>query len=563
MGGRFIKGQSFTTEQINEKFKCQFIDSNSQALYKTLAYLEQIRHLVKTKEISGLPAGRGIVIAPRRSQPQNDLVSNLQEKLILSVKGDLFKSQGNIDQIEDILTRLIQSIKDYYLQDKISYSSPKHKLKVMKELAELIFLARKKIRENFSPCLNREKIDTYLHTLEINLRYYDFFQKGGIYYLGKDNNCSDKAQTKVLTKNSLAAIDSIHVAEVQPKEGQLFTLYKKGKIKEHAYVSAQSAQCISKSELGRFLSERGLTLSVAQKADTQQTKKYLLKLFMTQEFEDIDTVHKVWVNSAPSNNPCAHELLMLSAGGRVKGYANIDAFHDVVSYIPKDEFDDYLRKNNRTVMGIQPLPIKNIPAFKYKLAEYIEKKWLAAGFFHNCANFADEISHSGGVSYSRLNPIYSGDYHHVQYPINRLQALKELGALHPHGVNPESDTLKSHIKSAKEEFRQEAIKDSIREKKCRDYIHYRAYEGLPHEKAKQKVAASPAASFNVLGLITQFACLLNPVIFLNLIFYPESNKSIFGLFSHSGTRENQDKDIPKHPTFSKIKAGLEINLPTQ
>jgi hypothetical protein len=527
-------------------------------ILKSINYIKQILHVMATSELSEMQAGKGLVIVPHSGrQPQSDVASDLQETIILSVTGDILLSQGDVSEAGPILSELLEKL--HVIMKKLDTRAVTHEVKLAKfaEVAVLIAEARLAIGERVSACPNRDKVNTYLRTLEVNLKHYDFLQKAGVHYLGRDSDYADEKEEEKLTKEKLARIDNISVKNESEAGPKLYTLSRKGRVQAYIYDSEDDFHYISASDVIPFLKNRPFRTLLQAKTPVQDVKishaKALLwERFLSKEVSGIDAIHKIWVNSSPSHNPYSHELLMLCEKGRVKGYVHINVLHDVLSYIPKAELNDYLVRDNRTVMGVQALPILDMQACKQRIQYYAREKWLAGGFVHNCANFTDDIAHAGGVSYAELSPSTIGHYDAFQYPLERLNKLEAL-ATKEHGLD-------NHISHAKACFKEQAKREGITQEKRVDYVKYRCDEGLSHEKAQHKVEPSKAAPSlryflaaheTVLKVISA----LNPLLFIVLFpFAQASELTYIGSFFNAGkSKESKTTDL----AFAKKEAPTE------
>lgn len=496
---------------------------------KSIAYLRQVEHLVEVNEISSLTAGRSIVIKPNLAQqPTNKGSAAIEETIILSITRDIFKEQGDISQASKIIRKLIAEMEAITISEH-----PKKKRKAYADAADKIKKARDEINQ-FPDSPNRDKLNIYLHTLEFNLREYEFLQKAGVYYFGEDPSYAELSSAKLsITKETLASVYSIAEIKLKDTNQQLFRLTtKKKSILGYLHIDADGKrQYIAKESFAAFLQKNSLKAisSIALNAAETKEKKDELKKIMAAEMKakiaGVDTLHKVWVNAAPSNNPYAHALLMLSKNGQVIGYVHVNAFNDILSYIPKDEFNAFLMKHKRTVMGVQKLNLRETAEAENKLMAYVDKKWLAAGFFHNCADFTNAIARDGGVPYLELNPDGIKGRPFINYPINSLASLAKLNAIHSGSAaeNAVEDDekekeeraevfpqqadhkLQKHIATVLETFAKDAKNAGIPQEKREVYVRERHITGCSPKKAKDKVHAS-SSIFSLLSIPYRFFC---------------------------------------------------------
>lgn len=494
--------------------------SETFPIRKALAYLIQLKTLISTDEISRLPEGRGIVITPDLGpQPQTQGQMWLEEQCVLAITGEFNQPQGDISEAKKLLEGLIGKFEKILKQIDSQDEKYGSHLQTFTAMANEIKRARKELNFVFDNH-NREKLDTYLRTLEFNLRHYAFLQQAGVYYLGRETDFQHQQVQEKLNKETLYRISSIADIPVRAS-GRLLELREKcsahyksvglssnrERVMGYVHYFQDGYRYIPKKNIRHYLEENVGTLQQASqlKKHEEKTAKEMLRKSIVQDqteiFSSIDTLHKIWVNSAPSNNPCTHELLVLSRQGSVVGYAHINAFYDVLTYIPKEEFNDYLKRHNRTVMGMQKMHIRDMQQAQAKLIEYTEKKWFAAGFLHNCANFVDAVAHDGGqVPLAEINPRQIGrhSFFSPQYPLERLNGVNELKEMHigrsgkqaaekekesDHADLRVSEKFRAHLQQHKNDYKREAEAAGFHSKEKKKYAQLRLSNGYSRQKA--------------------------------------------------------------------------------
>ncbi len=109
---------------------------------------------------------------------------------------------------------------------------------------------------------------------------------------------------------------------------------------------------------------------------------------------DFSNAHTVVVSGAQWN-PCGH--LLLNTGGVNGWYFHVAEVRGFPRYMDEDGFHRYLTENQKRVLSMRPVPLRDPDASMLKLEQLLSRKWTWFVLPNNCASFAEDVLQAGGT----------------------------------------------------------------------------------------------------------------------------------------------------------------------
>jgi hypothetical protein len=94
-------------------------------------------------------------------------------------------------------------------------------------------------------------------------------------------------------------------------------------------------------------------------------------------------------------NPYGH--MLLNTGGPGGTYFQVSGAHDEPRIMNEQQFQRYLKENNKTIVTVSPIEIPEPEKAQLKLEELLSRKWRWLGVVHNCETMVEEIVMAGGA----------------------------------------------------------------------------------------------------------------------------------------------------------------------
>ena len=94
-------------------------------------------------------------------------------------------------------------------------------------------------------------------------------------------------------------------------------------------------------------------------------------------------------------NPYGH--MLLNTGGPGGTYFQVAGVHLVPRFMDEDQFQRYLKENDKTIVTVLPINVPNPERAQLKLEELLSHKWTWLGVVHNCETMVEEIVMAGGA----------------------------------------------------------------------------------------------------------------------------------------------------------------------
>jgi hypothetical protein len=93
-------------------------------------------------------------------------------------------------------------------------------------------------------------------------------------------------------------------------------------------------------------------------------------------------------------NPYGH--MLLNTGGPGGMYFQIAEVHGYPRFMNEEQFQRYLKENNKTIVTVTRLHIPHPEKAQMKVEQLLSEKWNWGAVVHNCESLVEEIVMAGG-----------------------------------------------------------------------------------------------------------------------------------------------------------------------